>query len=86
MGALFALIESSSKNLVHPCPYELTKRIGVESMRINPQTPMLSFANFRKGDYGATFTARDKSDRMIFYLYLSATISNKRVLKKGKSQ
>lgn len=80
VAVIFGVVERNSPNLVHECPYAPVKYIGVDNYTLNPQTPLLTIANFQRGDYKQTLYIRDKHNRMIFYLHTYYAVS----LKKGQ--
>ena len=64
---LVSLIEKSSTNLIHECPYLPTKEIGIKNFIVNSNLlPAVAFFGIKSGEYLATLTFVDKKKELVF--------------------
>ncbi|KAL7023376.1 hypothetical protein ACKWTF_012575 [Chironomus riparius] len=82
--AMFSFVNTIEKDLFHECPYLPTKKIGVENLPFDGLVPLLSIANFQRGDYKMWVTVRDRNDKLINFINILMAVSpekNKKINK-----
>ena len=85
VGAVFAIIEKNTKNVIHQCPYNPINRVGAENFLLDSTSPILTVVNFQRGDYKALFFMRDRKNNLIFYLHCYISINQKKAQKSSKN-
>lgn len=84
VNLLFDIFKKYTDTLLHACPYEPIKRMGIESIPFESQGPVMAFLSFKVGDYHVHFSGADKKGRSIFFMNLFFTMSPVRGQKSGK--
>ncbi|CAG9807527.1 unnamed protein product [Chironomus riparius] len=59
--AILSFVNNFEKDLFHECPYLPKKKMGIENFPFETMLPMLSIANFQRGDYKMWTYLRDKN-------------------------
>lgn len=80
---IFEIYKKYSNNLIHECPYESQKHVGIENLPLEIFARVFAVANFQKGDYKATINVRDINDKLIIQVNSYMSISQKKVQNRG---
>ena len=81
---IFDMYKKYSKDLVHECPYEPKKRLGIENLPLEVHTAILAVVNFQRGDYKSILDIRDKKGKLIVYFNCYLSVSQKKVPTNGR--
>lgn len=85
---IFDQFKQFANNLIHSCPYEPQKRLGLENFPANKITSMVleqlnKIIKVYQGDYTAEMYITDKKGKLIFFFKCTVSVVPKRVQRKG---
>ena len=79
-----SLVEKSSSNLIHECPYLPVKEIGIKNFIINSNLlPLVALLGIQKGDILMTATYTDEKGDLIFKVKIFCLLEKERIRKKS---
>ncbi|KAL7025790.1 hypothetical protein ACKWTF_013633 [Chironomus riparius] len=85
MKVLMSLIEKSSINLSHECPYLPVKEIGVKNFIVNSNLlTLVAFLGIESGEFLVTMNIKDENGDFIFKFKVYFLLEKERYGKKSK--
>ena len=76
-------VKTLTSDFIHACPYVAQKQFGLKNFAFDANTPLLTIANFQRGEYKSALYSKDKKGKLIIYVNIYFSIYQKR--KKGAS-
>ena len=83
--SILTFLNNFEKDLFHACPYLPKKKLGIVNFSFENMLPMLSIANFQRGDYKMWAYLRDKDNKFINYMVFLFAISPEKNNKVNKN-
>ncbi|KAL7023378.1 hypothetical protein ACKWTF_012577 [Chironomus riparius] len=81
---IFDMYKKHSNDLIHECPYETKKRIGIENFPLEVHTAVLAVVNFQRGDYKSILDIRDRKGNLIVYFNCYLSVSQRKNPRNGR--
>lgn len=83
---ILSMIEKSSLNLIHDCPYLPVKQIGIKNFIVNSNLlPVVAFLGIKSGEFLATITILDKKKELVFMVKIFCILEKEKFKKKVKT-
>ena len=78
-------VKTLTNDFIHACPYVAQKQFGLKNFPFDANTPLLTIANFQRGEYKSALYSKDKKGNLVIYVNIYFSISQKRAFKKAGS-
>lgn len=75
---LFDIFKKNSNNLIHPCPYEPQKKLGIDNFPFEANNIVMTLIRFKPGEYVRTYMGKDKGGKLVFYVRCFSSMGNKK--------